>query len=49
MDRIASKFEYLIDLHTASKGRVNSLYVRADMTNPKTCKMAKLQNAQVIL
>lgn len=31
MNRVISQFNYLIDLHTASFGRVNSYYVRADM------------------
>eukprot|EP01134_Creolimax_fragrantissima_P005224 CFRG5224T1 len=41
--------DYCIDLHTASTGRVNSLYVRADMKNPITAKMAMLQNTQFLL
>lgn len=47
IDRIVSKFTHLIDLHTASKGRANSLYVRANMNDPRTRRMAKLQNPQV--
>lgn len=47
LHRLVIKFQYLIDLHTASKGRVNSLYVRADMLNPRTRRMAILQNPQV--
>lgn len=31
MNKIMSQFNYMIDLHTASFGRVNSYYVRADM------------------
>ena len=46
---IVSKFNYLIDLHTASFGRINSYYIRADMSNPDTRKMALLQNAQIIV
>jgi uncharacterized protein len=49
MDRIIKHFNYLIDLHTASLGRINSYYVRADMINPVTRKMALLQNPQIIL
>lgn len=48
-DRIASRFDLLIDLHTASFGRINSLYVRADMTNPVTARMAYLQRPHIIL
>ncbi|KAI9502942.1 hypothetical protein BX070DRAFT_259668 [Coemansia spiralis] len=47
--RIVCHFEYLIDLHTASSGRINSLYVRADMLNPKAARMARLQNPQIIV
>lgn len=48
-DRIARRFDYLLDLHTASFGRVNSLYVRADMTNEQTARMAYLQRPQIIV
>lgn len=49
MTRIIRHFSHLIDLHTASKGRVNSLYVRANMQNPTTRHMARLQNPQIIV
>ncbi|KAG0045049.1 hypothetical protein BGZ83_009689 [Gryganskiella cystojenkinii] len=49
MTRIVRHFTHLIDLHTASKGRVNSLYVRANMQNPITRHMARLQNPQIIV
>jgi uncharacterized protein len=49
VERIVRRFDYLIDLHTASFGNVNSLYVRADMTNEITAKMAYLQRPQIIL
>ena len=45
MNSIVSTFGYHIDLHTASFGRINSYYVRADMSNPTTQRMAQLQNA----
>ena len=47
MDRIVYCFNYLIDMHTASTGRINSLYVRANMRHPVTARMAFLQNPQV--
>ncbi len=47
--RIVHQFEYLLDLHTASQGRINSYYVRADMSNPITAKMAELQSAQIVV
>lgn len=49
MNWIVKEFNYLIDLHTASFGRVNSYYIRADMKDPVTQKMALLQNAQIIV
>jgi predicted deacylase len=49
VDRILKKFDYLIDLHTASSGRVNSWYIRADMTQDRTARMARLQNPEIIL
>lgn len=49
MQRIICKLDMLVDLHTASFGRVNSLYVRADMSNPVTAQMARLQRPRIIL
>jgi uncharacterized protein len=49
IERIVKRCEYLIDLHTASFGNINSLYVRADMTHEVTAKMAYLQRPQIIL
>jgi predicted deacylase len=47
--RVVSKFDYHIDLHTASFGRVNSFYIRANLSNPITKRMAELQQADIIL
>lgn len=47
--KIVRHFEYLIDLHTASTGRVNSYYIRSDMHHPVTARMAQLQNADIIV
>ena len=49
VDRVVRHFNYLIDLHTASSGRINSYYIRADMINPITRQLAILQNPQIIL
>ncbi len=49
LSRIVGRFDVLIDLHTASFGRVNSLYVRADMDDPVVARMARLQNPQIIV
>ena len=47
--KIVRKFDYLLDLHTASHGRVNSLYLRADLENDATRTLAYLQNPQIIV
>lgn len=47
--KIVKKFDYLLDLHTASFGRVNSLYIRADLDNPMCRTLAYLQNPQIIV
>lgn len=49
VNRIIRHFDYLVDLHTASNGRINSYYVRADMSDEVVRKMALLQNAQIIV
>ncbi|GAA5810600.1 hypothetical protein MFLAVUS_004023 [Mucor flavus] len=49
MKKVISQFNYLIDLHTASFGRVNSYYVRADMNDPVSATMARLQQPQIVL
>lgn len=49
IDRVIKHFDYLADLHTASFGRVNSLYVRADMNNPDAAQMAYLQRPRIIV
>lgn len=43
------KFDYLVDLHTASRGRKNSLYVRADMNQPTIKEMAQSLQPQIIV
>ena len=49
VNRILKEFDYLIDLHTASNGRINSYYIRADMDDDMVRKMATLQSAQIIV
>lgn len=48
-DKIVRHFDYFVDMHTASFGRVNSLYVRADMRNDTIAQMANLQDCDIIL
>lgn len=47
--KILGKIDYLVDMHTASFGRVNALYVRADMKNMEIAKMAKAIDADIVL
>ena len=49
MEKVVKVFEYHVDLHTASFGRINSYYVRADMKDPVTAKMTDLMFPQIIL
>ncbi len=49
VERILTQFNYLIDLHTASFGRINSWYIRANMNKEITSRMARLQNPDIIL
>jgi len=47
--RILDRFDYLVDLHTASFGRVNTLYIRADMNDPTTAAIARAIGAEIIV
>lgn len=47
--KILPHFDYLVDMHTASFGRVNSLYVRADLNDEQIKSMAFLQDADIVL
>jgi predicted deacylase len=49
LEKIVKHFDLLLDLHTASHGRVNSLYLRADLENEATRILAFLQNPQIIV
>ena len=49
INRLVRHIDYLLDLHTASTGRINSYYIRADMDKPDVRKMAQLQNADIIV
>jgi uncharacterized protein len=49
VNKIIRQFDFLLDLHTASNGRVNSHYIRADMDIEIVRKMALLQNAEIIV
>lgn len=47
--RLVQYFDYLVDVHTASFGRANSLYVRSDLRNERSRKMAFLQSPEIIV
>ena len=49
LDRFVRHLDVLLDLHTASRGRANCLYVRADMLQTETARLAYLQRPQIIL
>jgi hypothetical protein len=47
--RLIDRFSYLVDLHTASFGRVNALYVRVNLTDPLAARMAQLMSPEIIV
>ena len=49
VERITKHFDYLIDLHTASGGRVNSLYIRANLQQTTTAQMAFSMRPQIVV
>ncbi|WP_346017057.1 succinylglutamate desuccinylase/aspartoacylase family protein [Pseudenhygromyxa sp. WMMC2535] len=49
MSRVVCHLDYLLDLHTASFGRINTFYVRADLANPVTAGLARCLNPQIVL
>ncbi len=49
LERLVKHFNYLVDVHTASFGRVNSLYVRADLRHATSRRMAFLQSPEIIV
>ena len=49
LTRLVQHFDYFVDVHTASFGRVNSLYVRADLHHAPSRRMAFLQSPEIIV
>ena len=47
--KLLPPLDYLIDLHTASFGRENSLYVRGDMSDDKIAQLVNYQFADIYL
>lgn len=48
-EKILPQLNVLIDIHTASFGRINSMYVRANLKNDTLAQMAKLMEPDIIL
>ncbi|TAD99210.1 MAG: peptidase M14 [Bacteroidetes bacterium] len=49
LNRIVKNFNYHLDLHTASYGRINPYYIRADLSREITSHLSHLLNPQIIL
>lgn len=49
LERVCHVFDYHIDLHTASFGRVNTLYARVNLTDPVTTRIARLMYPDIIV
>jgi len=49
LEKLLTRVRFLVDLHTASFGRVNSHYVRADMQSEVIAELARAQNAEIIV
>lgn len=47
--RFLKHLDVLLDLHTASAGRVNTVYVRADMRDARAARLAHLQRPRIIV
>lgn len=43
------ELDHLIDIHTASEGRINSMYVRADWHSPGSRALAEVMQPEIIL
>jgi predicted deacylase len=49
LEKIVSKFTHLCDIHTASVGKINTLYVKADMGDPIIAKMSLVFGPRIIV
>lgn len=47
--RFVNHLDYFVDLHTASFGRANSLYIRADLSEARSARMAYLMRPRIIV
>lgn len=48
-ENILPHFDFLIDMHTASFGRINTMYARADLSNDTLRSIAEMQHVDIIL
>jgi uncharacterized protein len=49
LDKVIRYLDVLLDLHTASFGRVNAFYVRADLSRPATADLARRVGAEIVV
>ncbi len=49
IERVVRHFDFLVDLHTASFGRVNSLYIRTNLDHEVSGMMARRLRPQILL
>lgn len=49
VEKLAKHFDYHLDLHTASEGRINSFYIKADLSNKFVKKMSDQLSPKIIL
>lgn len=49
IEKLAQYFDYHFDLHTASEGRINSFYIRANLEYSITKKLAHILSPQIIV
>lgn len=49
VEKVLKKFDYLLDLHTASFGRVNSFYIRSNLNKKLTRHLSEMQHAEIMV
>jgi hypothetical protein len=49
MEKIGKQFDYHFDLHTASEGRVNSFYIKADVDKQLEYELSEILSPQIIV
>ena len=49
IEKLVSLFELHFDLHTASEGRINSYYIKADLNNTTTAELTNILSPEIIV